>query len=170
MPAVAQGQRIEPDCITRRATYSAARKRQGPDMGQAMAIPAHEVWQRLYPPGSHRPGPQPDGETFAAELADGRQLMLPIRVLPGGRDRAVASLILNQAAFEVLDALADTLAAAARRLPAGGGGGGADAGPAAGRGAGPAAGPCTDGAAVDQPQVLVRRRAVGAAEVDHHPG
>ena len=69
----------------------------------------HEVWQQLYP-ATLPEGPR--GETtYAAPLPDGRRVMLPIRVLPGGTTRGVASLILNQASFEVLDALAETLAA-----------------------------------------------------------
>jgi hypothetical protein len=43
---------------------------------------------------------------YPARLADGRHLLLPIRVLPGDGTRAVASLITNQASFRVLDAIA----------------------------------------------------------------
>jgi len=46
---------------------------------------------------------------FPASLPDGREIALPIRVLPSG-DRAVASLIINQASFAVEDALAETMA------------------------------------------------------------
>lgn len=75
----------------------------------------HQFWQEIY-----------DRETFAtdtaagfdglypAALADGRQIALPIRVLPGGADRAVASLIINQASFAVEDALAAVMAEHAR--------------------------------------------------------
>lgn len=73
-----------------------------------------EVWQEAHVPGTLAPGVQADGATFAAGLPDGRQVVLPIRVLPGGTDRAVASLILNQASFAVLDALADAVAAGLR--------------------------------------------------------
>lgn len=65
-----------------------------------------EVWQHL-----HRdltPGVQPDQSTWVVDLG-GHQLMLPIRRLPDG-DRAVCSLILNQASFQVLDVLADIVA------------------------------------------------------------
>lgn len=68
-----------------------------------------DMWQELLAPGQFAPGPQADGTTFVADLPDGHQIFLPIRVLPGGTDRAVASLILNQASFSVLDAFADTL-------------------------------------------------------------
>ncbi len=61
-------------------------------------------------------GVQRGGTAFAAALPDGRRILLPIRVLPGAGDRAVASLIVNQASFAVLDALADMLADALRPL------------------------------------------------------
>lgn len=68
-----------------------------------------DVWQRLH--HDLTPGPQPDGETYAAPAggrADKKTLLLPIRTLGDGR--RVASLIVNQASFEVLDHLCDTLA------------------------------------------------------------
>lgn len=81
--------------------------------GTAPAIPPEAVWQDLYAPGSFDDaGPQ--GTVFPATLPDGRQILLPIRALPGNDDAAVASLILNQAGFAVLDACADVLAAALR--------------------------------------------------------
>ena len=64
------------------------------------------VWQALH--DDLIPGVQPDQETYAAPF-DGHTLLLPIRTLADGR--GVASLILNQASFAVLDALADDLAA-----------------------------------------------------------
>ncbi|OYW97392.1 MAG: phosphoribosyltransferase [Rhizobiales bacterium 32-66-8] len=51
---------------------------------------------------------------FPASLPDGRQLLLPIRVLPGDGAAAVASLIINQASFAVEDALAEAMAALVR--------------------------------------------------------
>lgn len=65
-----------------------------------------DVWQHLH--SDLRPGVQPDQETWAVDLGE-RQVLLPIRVLPEG-NRAVCSLILNQASFEVLDALAAIVA------------------------------------------------------------
>ena len=62
-----------------------------------------DVWQAVH--SDLAPGVQPDQESFAAPLGD-RQVLLPIRTLPDG-GRGVASLILNQASFAVLDALAD---------------------------------------------------------------
>lgn len=65
-----------------------------------------DVWQELY--RNLTPGVQPDQQSFAVDLG-GQQILLPIRVLPEG-DRAVVSLILNQASFQVLDLIADVLA------------------------------------------------------------
>jgi len=82
-----------------------------------MDLDPHEFWQRIDPPGHSAEAP-PDGfaHSFPARLPDGRQLRLPIRVLPGAGTRAVASLILNQASFAVEDALADILAEKLRPL------------------------------------------------------
>lgn len=68
----------------------------------------HEFWQEIYPPGTFVPGPV-DAGLFAVALPDGRQLALPIRPLPDGQ-RALASLIINQASFAVQAALAEALA------------------------------------------------------------
>jgi len=69
----------------------------------------HEFWQDLHGPGSF-----PEQGTkvgfYPVTLDDGRQLRLPIRPLADG-EHALASLIINQASFEVLGALADDLAA-----------------------------------------------------------
>jgi adenine/guanine phosphoribosyltransferase-like PRPP-binding protein len=51
---------------------------------------------------------------FPVQVAKDKFLLLPIRELPGGRDRAVVSLILNQASFAVLDGIAEAMAACAR--------------------------------------------------------
>ena len=48
-------------------------------------------------------------DSYPAQFRDGRQLLLPIRVLPGDGTKAVASLIINQASFAVEDALAEAL-------------------------------------------------------------
>lgn len=78
-------------------------------------IAPHEVWQRLYPPGSFDPA-RADGHAayWPGTLPDGRQILQPIRALPGDGGRGVASLIVNQAGFAVVDALADLMAGAAR--------------------------------------------------------
>jgi adenine/guanine phosphoribosyltransferase-like PRPP-binding protein len=69
----------------------------------------HDFWQAIAPPGTFD-----DTGGFStfypARFADGRQLCLPLRQLPDG-EHAVASLIVNQASFGVLDALAEALAA-----------------------------------------------------------
>lgn len=71
----------------------------------------HEFWQELHPPGTFHEAP-PGGHRhfYPARLADGRQIALPLRVLPGDGNRAVASLIVNQASFAVEGALAQALA------------------------------------------------------------
>ena len=76
-----------------------------------MSFEPHEFWQAFSPPGTHDSNPA-DGYLglYPAPLADGRQLALPIRVLPGDGTSAVASLILNQASFAVEDGLANALA------------------------------------------------------------
>lgn len=80
-----------------------------------MSIEPHHFWQEIHPAGTFETDPA-EGFTdfYPAAFADGRQLVLPIRVLPGDGDRAVASLIVNQASFTVEDALADAMADLAR--------------------------------------------------------
>jgi adenine/guanine phosphoribosyltransferase-like PRPP-binding protein len=79
-----------------------------------MNFAPHDFWQDLYPADTLPEGVLRGGHGYAAALPDGRRIVLPIRVLPGGFDRAVASLIVNQASFAVLDALADAVAGALR--------------------------------------------------------
>ncbi len=74
-----------------------------------MQIAPHDYWQTVYPPGSFANAERGLVDRYAAALPDGRQILLPIRMLPSG-DRAVASLIVNQASFAVVDALCDALA------------------------------------------------------------
>lgn len=69
----------------------------------------HEFWQEIHAPG-HFGSSGGYSDVFPATLSDGRQILLPIRPLAGGQ-HALASLIVNQASFEVLDALATDLAA-----------------------------------------------------------
>lgn len=73
----------------------------------------HEYWQRLYSPGAFPAGVIEAG--FAVELADGRQLILPVRPLADGQ-HGLASLIINQASFEVQDQLAADLAQRLQRF------------------------------------------------------
>jgi len=68
----------------------------------------HDFWQDVHPAGSFdRAGPF--SGFFPATLEDGRQIRLPIRPLADG-EHALASLIINQASFDVQDALAADLA------------------------------------------------------------
>lgn len=68
----------------------------------------HDYWQTIHPPGSFDPA-GPHRQSYPAVLPDGRQMILPIRPLADGR-HGIASLIVNQASFEVLDTLAGCLA------------------------------------------------------------
>jgi adenine/guanine phosphoribosyltransferase-like PRPP-binding protein len=68
----------------------------------------HDAWQTIHPPGTFSTA-RPFTDFFPAAFDDGRQLLLPIRPLPDG-EHAVASLIINQASFTVLAAIAETLA------------------------------------------------------------
>ncbi|TPW25739.1 phosphoribosyltransferase [Pararhizobium mangrovi] len=68
----------------------------------------HAFWQDLHPAGSFSQT-EPFVDGYPVALRDGRQILLPIRPLEGGRN-ALASLIVNQASFAVEDALADDLA------------------------------------------------------------
>jgi adenine/guanine phosphoribosyltransferase-like PRPP-binding protein len=77
------------------------------NQGLGVSFEPHDFWQAFAGPGSFDPAPT-DGHLgfYPAPLADGRQLPLPLRVLPGDGNSAVASLILNQASFAVEDGLA----------------------------------------------------------------
>ncbi|MET0743954.1 MAG: phosphoribosyltransferase [Microvirga sp.] len=70
----------------------------------------HDFWQEIHPPSTFERQPA-DGHRigYPAEFADGRQLLLPIRELADGQ-HALASLIINQASFDVETALCENLA------------------------------------------------------------
>ncbi|MCB8819681.1 phosphoribosyltransferase [Microvirga rosea] len=70
----------------------------------------HDFWQETHAPGTFDQHP-PGGHHgfFPAQFDNGRQLLLPIRELANGQ-HALASLIINQASFEVEDALCRALA------------------------------------------------------------
>ena len=68
----------------------------------------YEFWQEVHAPGSFA-ADGPHIGFYPAALDDGRQLKLPIRPLADGKG-ALASLIVNQASFDVLGILADDLA------------------------------------------------------------
>jgi adenine/guanine phosphoribosyltransferase-like PRPP-binding protein len=79
-----------------------------------MRMNAHDFWQEIHPAGSFAPS-RDDVNVYHAEFADGTQLALPIRTLPDGT-HAVASLIINQASFAVVAAIAADLAGKLRPL------------------------------------------------------
>lgn len=84
---------------------------------KSLQLEPHQFWQALHPAGEHAPDRSAGfADVYPAALPDGREIALPVRVLPGGGDRAVASLIVNQASFVVEDALAAIMAEAARAL------------------------------------------------------
>ena len=66
----------------------------------------HEFWQAIDPPGSEFA--QIHTLFFPAAFDDGRILRLPMRPLADG-EHALASLILNQASFAVVEAIAEDL-------------------------------------------------------------
>ena len=68
----------------------------------------HDFWQDVHPAGTFDRG-GPFSGFFPATLDDGRQIRLPIRPLADG-EHALASLIINQASFDVQDTLAADLA------------------------------------------------------------
>ncbi|MDP3898810.1 MAG: phosphoribosyltransferase [Mesorhizobium sp.] len=80
-----------------------------------MQLAQHEYWQTIHAARTFDAGPVAGfRELYPASLPDGRQIALPVRILPGDGRAAVASLIVNQASFAVVDAIADALADIAR--------------------------------------------------------
>lgn len=67
-----------------------------------------DFWQTIHKPNSF-PATGPFTDSYPARFEDGTQLLLPIRALPNGI-HATASLIINQASFSVLAAIAQNLA------------------------------------------------------------
>lgn len=85
-----------------------------PDLRQTSDLMSTEgFWQRFHAPDEVSKPPYVD--RYPARVAEDRVLDLPLRVLPEG-DRAVASIIINQASFAVVDWFADAIAALARDL------------------------------------------------------
>ena len=77
-----------------------------------------DYWQSLHDTLPDRLSWQPPFRlAYPVRLPDGRALVLPLRPLPDGQ-RAVASLIANQASFTVVNALADHVTNLARTLDA----------------------------------------------------
>lgn len=75
-----------------------------------LTLEPHQFWQAVDAPATHDGEPLGFVDSFPATFPDGRQLLLPLRVLPGDGTQAVASLIVNQASFAVEDALATAMA------------------------------------------------------------
>lgn len=74
----------------------------------------HDFWQEIHAPETFSCD-APYRDFYPACLNDKRQIRLPIRKLADG-EHALASLIINQASFAVLDALAADLAERLRRF------------------------------------------------------
>jgi adenine/guanine phosphoribosyltransferase-like PRPP-binding protein len=68
----------------------------------------HHYWQHLVE-GRQEPSEESFDTSYPALLSPDRQLLLPIRALPDGQ-HGLASLIINQASFAVVAALADQVA------------------------------------------------------------
>jgi adenine/guanine phosphoribosyltransferase-like PRPP-binding protein len=75
-----------------------------------LTLEPHQFWQVIDPPVTHDSSPDGYIDSYPATLPDERQLLLPLRMLPGDGSEAVASLIVNQASFAVEDALASAMA------------------------------------------------------------
>lgn len=75
-----------------------------------MPLAPHQFWQTMDAAGTHLRPQEGWLEGLPATLPDGRQLLLPIRILPGDGTAAVASLIINQASFAVEDAISAAMA------------------------------------------------------------
>jgi adenine/guanine phosphoribosyltransferase-like PRPP-binding protein len=73
-----------------------------------------DYWQRLLPAGAEAGAGPVYRFGYPARLPDGRVLMLPIRRRHNAAGGAVASLIVNHASFDVVDALARFMAEIAR--------------------------------------------------------
>ena len=80
-----------------------------------MPLAPHQFWQTVFPAGTFDAAPAAGfSDLYPASLPDGRQIALPVRILPGDGSRAVASMIVNQASFAVEDALSDAMTERAR--------------------------------------------------------
>jgi adenine/guanine phosphoribosyltransferase-like PRPP-binding protein len=77
---------------------------------QSHDVRPHDFWQEIRPAGGFADHVAAGlSNLYPARLPGGREIALPIRQLPAG-DRALASLIVNQASFAVEDALAGAMA------------------------------------------------------------
>lgn len=85
-------------------------------MDDGFVEPTTNYWQTLLAPEDVPHDAAAFQYGYPAPLPDGRALMLPIRRRPDDPSRAVASLIPNQASFEVVDALVGFMADMAKKL------------------------------------------------------
>jgi adenine/guanine phosphoribosyltransferase-like PRPP-binding protein len=96
-----------------------------PDIGSesgSSVRPTTHFWQQLLLPADLAAQSEfslvpPHRFGYPVRLPDGRFLVLPIREVAGAVDRAVASLISNQASFEVVRALAIAMTQLAQKMP-----------------------------------------------------
>jgi adenine/guanine phosphoribosyltransferase-like PRPP-binding protein len=72
--------------------------------------PTTAYWQQILPASAAGPADGPWQYGYPARLPDGRVLVLPIRQMAQDPQQAVASLICNQASFEVIETLAEMIA------------------------------------------------------------
>ncbi len=80
--------------------------------------PTTDFWQQIIDEtDSHISHEPPFQYGYPAQLSDGRYLVLPLRKLPDGT-RALASLIANQASFDVIEGLSEQMASLARPMNA----------------------------------------------------
>lgn len=73
--------------------------------------PTTGYWQQILPASAAGPADGPWQYGYPAALPDGRVLVLPIRQMANEPQHAVASLICNQASFDVIETLAEMIAA-----------------------------------------------------------
>lgn len=75
-------------------------------------------WQRLLAADELAQSTRPPYlRSYPARLRDGRYLLLPLRGLPGDATRCMTSLVANQAALEVVQALTEDMAEQAQAFP-----------------------------------------------------
>jgi adenine/guanine phosphoribosyltransferase-like PRPP-binding protein len=98
---------VRPPRLAKRRPLGAILARRNHSASRIDVDAASDYWQQILAPGGCEADVSNVG--YVANLADGRQLVLPIRTLADGR-HGLASLIINQASFAVQDALATDLA------------------------------------------------------------
>ena len=62
-----------------------------------MSLLPHQFWQSVHPAGTYSSDPGAGFiDSYPAELPDGRQVLLPVRVLPGDGNEAVHAIVVPQ--------------------------------------------------------------------------